>query len=451
MQTRYNGNSISLQKQQPLVMYVDMNSYFASCEQQMDPQYRNKPIGVCPYPGPNAVVIAASKEAKKAGVKTGMKAAECKSICPGFIMVPVRPAAYRRIHIKIMKILLHYCHDVIPRSIDEAVIDLSHYTYIYKDVLALARQIKKDISEQIGSYITCSIGIAANVFLAKLATEVQKPDGLICLTPENLDSYLAQMSLTDLPGIARANERRLKRAGITTPLEMRKASEALLRKVFGGITGNYWYYRLHFREVDLYTWEYKRMSAMRSLSAATRSSTDTLLSMLISLCTRLEQRMVKQDVFCREIYFFARYYNDASWKTAIRLNQPLQDAQEMIRYIEQRMAEAEKQHPGKKIIRKNMMAMGVVIGDFVKAMHLQYDLFDNRIQKDRLRKVMYGIKDRYGKNSVRKASETIQPGQMKDAIGFGSVKDLYENDGSAGFNAFLLEDDPEMANALGGF
>lgn len=175
------------------------------------------------------------------------------------------------------------------------------------------------------------------------------------------------------------------------------------------------------------------------------------MSMLVSLCTRLEQRMVKQDVFCREIYFFASYYNDAPWKTSIKPGQPLQDALEMIRYIELRMTETEKQLPGKKIFRSNMMAMGVVIGDFISAAHLQYNLFDNRIQKDKLRKVMYAIKDRYGKNSVRKASETIQPGQMKDAIGFGSVKDLYESEGSSGFNAFLLEDDPEMANPTEAF
>ncbi len=451
MFTRYNGNIIAKQRPRSLIMYIDMNSYFASCEQQLRAELRHKPIGVCPYPGSNAVVIAASREAKKAGIKTGMLVSACKALCPDFVMVPTRPVAYRRIHVKIMNILLSYCNDVIPKSIDEAVVDLTHYAYVHKDVIALAKQIKKDIAEQIGTHVTCSIGIAANVFLAKLATEIQKPDGLICLTPENLDTYLARMQLTDLPGIARANERRLNRAGITTPLEMRNASEALLRKVFGGVTGNYWYYRLHFGEVDLYTWEYKRMSAMRSLSAATRSSRNGLMSMLVSLCTRLEQRMVKQDVFCREIYFFASYYNDAPWKTSIKPGQPLQDALEMIRYIELRMTETEKQLPGKKIFRSNMMAMGVVIGDFISAAHLQYNLFDNRIQKDKLRKVMYAIKDRYGKNSVRKASETIQPGQMKDAIGFGSVKDLYESEGSSGFNAFLLEDDPEMANPTEAF
>lgn len=191
-----------------LVMYIDMNSYFASCEQQLQKHLRNKPIGVCPYSGPNAVVIAASKEAKKFGIRTGMNASQCKVLCPDFEMVPTRPFLYRRIHVQIMNILRSYCDadSVIPKSIDEAVVDLTNYTYIYKDPIALARQIKKDIHNTVGAYITCSIGIAANVFLAKLATEIQKPDGLIQITLENIDHYLGKLSLTDIPGIARAGK-----------------------------------------------------------------------------------------------------------------------------------------------------------------------------------------------------------------------------------------------------
>lgn len=429
-----------------LVMYIDMNSYFASCEQQLQKHLRNKPIGVCPYGGPNAVVIAASKEAKKFGIRTGMNASQCKVLCPDFEMVPTRPFLYRRIHVQIMNILRSYCdaNSVIPKSIDEAVVDLTNYTYIYKDPIALARQIKKDIHNTVGAYITCSIGIAANVFLAKLATEIQKPDGLIQITPENIDHYLAQLSLTDIPGIARAGEKRLNRAGIYTPIDFRNASESLLRKVFGGVTGNYWYYRLHFKEVDLSTTDYKRMSAMRSLSAQTRSGYETLQAMLISLCTRLEQRLVKQNVFCRELSFYAGYYSAGEWKTSIRLIHPLQDAMEMLQQVKYKIAAYEKLQP-LKVLRKDMKFMGLEVGDFVSSETLQYSLFDNRLQLDRLRKIMYTIKDQYGKNMVRKASETIEAGQMKDAIGFGSVKDLYQqNDMGVGFNKFLLEEDKEM-------
>jgi len=87
---RRNANSLH-GNGRSLIMYIDMNSYFASCEQQLQPHLRGKPIGVCPYEGPNAVVIAASREAKAMGIKTGMHASECKALCPDFIMVPTRP------------------------------------------------------------------------------------------------------------------------------------------------------------------------------------------------------------------------------------------------------------------------------------------------------------------------------------------------------------------------
>lgn len=442
-----NFNSVT-SNSRTLMMYVDMNSYFASCEQQLQSHLQGRPVGVCPYEGANAVVIAASVEAKKAGIRTGMHVSECKALCPDFVMVPTRPFLYRRIHVQIMNILRSYCDpkNVIPKSIDEAIIDLTNYTYVYKDVMALARQIKQDICNTVGACITCSIGIAANVFFAKLATEIQKPDGLIYITPDNADSYLGQLRLTDIPGIARGSEKRLNRIGIYTPIDMRHASESLLRKVFGGIVGNYWYYRLQFKEVDLYTTNYKRMSAMRSLSGKTRSGYDTLRAMLIALCTRLEQRMVKQDVFCGELHFYASYYSAPSWNLTIKLNEPVQDAMEMLHYIQHRIKEHEKHQP-LKVLRKDISAMGVIVGHFVAAGTLQYGLFDNRLQMDKLRKVMYNIKDQYGKNIVRKASETIRAGQMKDAIGFGSVKDLYQDDTETRFNNFLLEEDTEMGQS----
>ena len=441
-----NCNLITAKPTSALVMYVDMNSYFASCEQQLVPRLRGKPIGVCPYPGPNAVVIAASKEAKKFGVKTGMLAGECQTLCPQFEMVPTRPVEYRRIHVKIMNVLRSNfdSKDIIPKSIDEAVVNLTPYKNVYPDFIDLAKQIKQDIAATIGEFVTCSIGISGNVFLAKLATEIQKPDGLVELNETNLDGYLSKMKLTDLPGIARGYEKRLNRAGIHSPLEMRSASEIVLRKALGGIVGNYWYYRLHFKEVDMHSSDYKNMAAARSLSTSTRSSKASLLAMLVALCTRLEQRMVKQQVFCRFVNFYASYYDAPTWKTDIKLTDPVQDSMDLLHYIENRIEEYE-QITSKKIMRREMKHMGVMIGDFMKGKDLQYGLFDNRLQKDKLRRVMYTIKDQYGKNMVRKASETVVSGQMKDAIGFGSVKDMYQTEQQTGFNKFLLEDDIEMA------
>jgi Nucleotidyltransferase/DNA polymerase involved in DNA repair len=424
---------------QPVLMYVDMNSYFASCEQQDFPELRGKPIGVLTHDSPYACIIAPSAEAKKYGVKTGMRLNEGRKLCPHIIPTLTRPYRYRQRHVEIMEVLAQHCDagNIMAKSIDEAVINLTSYKLFYSDFTNLALRIKEGIRKKCGEFIKCSIGIAPNTFLAKLATEIEKPDGLIQITPDNIDHYLGQMTLTDLPGIARSNERRLKAVGINSPLEMRHASESLLRKAFGGVVGHYWHARLNFREIDWHESDYKGMSATRTIGAEQRASKQSLESLLVSLCTRLEQRLVKQDVFCRNISFFIRYNDNTGWDTNLVVQQPLQDAMDMRRHIVERMMHFEQTH-GAEVLNNKAVQMGVNIADFTPTTHIQGNLFDNTLQATKARKAMYALKDKYGKNIVRKASETVSPNEMVDAIGFGSVKDLYQGDN---FNKYLLEED----------
>ena len=431
------GNAITAVKD-AIIMYIDMNSYFASCEQQRHPELRYKPVGVLTYDSPNASVIAASIEAKRMGVKTGMRLGDCRLLCPQIIPVTTHPAWYRQIHVDIMGILAKYCDDVMAKSIDEAVMNFTSYRWVYKDFTEVARQIKADIRQKY-DYLSCSIGIAPNSFLAKLGTELQKPDGLIQITPDNIDGYLATLNLTDLPGIASRNEQRLLLTGIRNPLEMRHTSPALLRKVFGGIVGDYWHNRLNFKEVDMYSNPTRSMSAGRTMSRQQRENRQSLDSMLISLCTRLEQRMVKNEIFCKEVSFSIRYHDGTAWETKIHLSDPVQDGIELRKYILDKMQEFETSR-NMVLFNNKLKHMLVAIYGFVGGSGMQYSLFDNRIKQDMLRKVMYHIKDKYGKNIVRKGCELFDPHVMKDAIGFGSVKDMVTVDGNVK-NHYLLEED----------
>ena len=422
------------------VMYVDMNSFFASCEQEDRPELRGKPVAVCAGSKYYSVAIAPSIEAKKLGVKTGMRINEIRKFCPQIIQVEARPVLYRQVHIKIMKVLRKYCgeEDVLAKSIDEAAMNLNPYKLVYKDPEALARQIKQDMLTEVGTVVTCSIGIAPNTFLAKLATDIQKPNGLVHITAENLDYYLAQLKLTDLPGIARRNERRLQMIGIKNPLQMRHTSPTLLRKAFGGVTGDYWYSRLNFGEVDFYTNDYRTMAATR-MTAPEHRTPDKLMALLVSLCTKLEQRLVKARVFCRQASLFMRYQDLTGWETSIRFTDPLQDGLELRTFLMKKILDFEQSRNCGPLINKGVKQMGVTIMDFIREDYVEYGLFDNRMRQDKLRKVMYSIKDKYGKYYVRKASEVVDKSYMKDAIGFGSVKDLYETDGQD-LNQFLLQE-----------
>lgn len=418
-----NNNSII---HEHLVLFIDMNSFFASCEQQVNYHLRGRPVAVCVYTGKYGAIIALSIEAKKRGLKSFMRLDEAMKECPDLVPLETRPERYREFHVKIMKVLKKYSEDVIPKSIDEAIMDISSYKLLYKDPLELAKKIKEDIKKEVGDFLQCSIGIAPNAFLAKLATEIQKPNGLVRITPENIDDVLKKLKLTDLPGIASGNAKRLMNAGINTPLQLRYTPPEKLKLALKSIIGLYWHYRLNFKEVDqLSNHEYKSMQAMRQISKEQRKSLDALNQLITSLCMKLEQRMVKQEVYCREFSIFTKYENGSSWSDKIHTEKPIQDGMEILNLFKIRMKKFEQTHHCEPIINNQLTSMGVTVSNFIASELLNLNLFEDTIKTNNLRKVVYDIKNKFGKDKVMKAAEMGDEQILKDVIGFGSIKDFY--------------------------
>ena len=409
-----------------LVLFIDMNSFFASCEQQVNYYLRGRPVGVCVYTGRYGAIIALSIEAKKLGLKGIMRLDEAIKICPELVPVETRPERYREYHVKVMKVLNKYSQDVIPKSIDEAIVDISDYHLLYKDPLELAKKIKEDIKKEAGDWLQCSIGIAPNAFLAKLASNLQKPNGLVQITSENIDDVLKKLKLTDLPGIAKGNAKRLINAGINTPLQLRYTSPEKLKTALHSIIGLYWHYRLNFKEVDqISDHEYKSMQAMRQISKEQRKSLDTLNQLLNSLCMKLEQRMVKQDVYCRDFSIYIKYENGSSWGDKLHSEKPLQDGLEILNLLKLRMRKFEKANQCENIVNKQMTSIAVVVTNFIDSELINLNLFEDTIKTGNLRKTVYDIKNRFGKDKIMKAAEMGDEQILKDVIGFGSIKDFY--------------------------
>lgn len=407
----------------PNVMFVDMNSFFASCEQQVNYWLRDRSIGVCVYTGRGGAVIALSKMAKKMGIKPDRADAIMK-MHPNFITLPTRPELYREYHVKIMKVLQSFSEDVIPKSIDEAVVNFKGYELVYPDLVKTAKDIKQRIKNEVGDYLTCSIGIAPNAFLAKLATDIQKPDGLVVISPQNIDTVLDRLSLTDLPGIASAMAYRLSSHGITSPLQLRYTEPHIIRKACHSIVGEYWHYRLNFREVDMFTDAYKEMQAMRQVSADQRKSVETLTDILRALCMQLEKRLMKHKVKGHAFSYRFVYGVDFHHEDKFRTNIPLQDGIQLFKTIQERVKNTEEQIEGIKILNTNITSMGVHVTEFQDADFVQLAMWDNQFKEDNLRKVVYDLKHKFGYEKVKHASELTKTPIYKDVIGFGSIKDL---------------------------
>lgn len=225
-------------------LYVDMNSFFASVEQQLHPGLRGKPVAVVPVVADTTSVIAASYPAKAFGVKTGTRVGDAKRMCPGLILVTGSHDDYIRMHHKVIAAI----DTVIPVtkvcSVDEFACTLLREERTPEGATRLALKIKAAIARDCGEALTCSVGVAPNRFLAKVAADMRKPDGLTILEKRDLPGALHGLALTDLPGIGAKMNERLRAVGIMTVERLCALPEPELRRAWGSVVGGEWFYRL---------------------------------------------------------------------------------------------------------------------------------------------------------------------------------------------------------------
>lgn len=217
------------------ILHIDFDSFFASCEQFFNPNLRGKPIGVTAANGRTAI-IAASKEAKKLGVKSPSTTWAAREICPEIEFVKADFDRYLHITKKFIDICSTYSPYVEVFSLDEVFIDMTPTMHLFKtDVVGLSERIKKQLASEISPVTTVSVGASYNKLLAKLASGLNKPDGITLITPENRDSIYKNTKLTDICGIGERLKLRLNMLGVYSLLELRTYPSHLLRKEFGKV------------------------------------------------------------------------------------------------------------------------------------------------------------------------------------------------------------------------
>ena len=273
-------------------LFFDLNSYFASVEQQDNPDLRSKPIAVVPSMTDATCVIAASYEAKAYGIKTGTKIYDAKKMCPGLICVAARHDVYVAYHERIFDEVERYLPVEKRCSIDEGACRLMNNEHDPHQAVAIAKQIKQGLADNVGPAIRCSIGIAQNMFLAKVASDMQKPDGLVVLPPNDYKDRLFAMELCDFCGIGANMQRRLNRAGIHTVAQLWHADPKHVRKIWGGVAGEVFWYRLHGHDIADKPTQKRVVGHSRVLDPALRQSDKAYLiakQLTIKACTRLRR------------------------------------------------------------------------------------------------------------------------------------------------------------------
>src|SRR3990172_8828199 len=241
------------------IMHIDLNSCFATVEQQANPHLRGKPVAVAAYTTPSGCILAPSIEAKRYGIKTGMRVKDGKLLYPGLIVLPPDPWKYRNVHLSLRRIMADYTADFYPKSIDEFVLNLAGYLPLKASPCRVVAQspmhrtaleIKQRIKKEVGDWLTVSVGIAPNRFLAKVASSLYKPDGLTEITKRNFLEIYQKLKLVDLPYIKLRNAIRLSFVGIATVEEFYMSPIWKLQAAFKSVNGYYWYLRLRGWEID---------------------------------------------------------------------------------------------------------------------------------------------------------------------------------------------------------
>ncbi len=372
-------------------MHVDLNSCFASIEQQANPLLRDKPVGVASYNSPGGIILAASYAAKALGITTGTSVRDAKKICPDIVIMMPDPDKYFDAHRRFSKILGKYTNSVVPKSVDEFVIDFAGSPALRHGLTMeeIGKRIKQDVKDSLGEYVTINVGIGPNRFLAKLAAGLHKPDGLDTISATNLRDIYDSLELIDLPGINHRYSARLKLAGIFTPLEFLDAPlYKLQHQVFQSIIGFYWYLRLKGHEIDSIDFGRKSFGQQYALGNKT-DDIDELERLLMKLCEKTGRRLRRDSYQAQGIRLWLMFKDYSYFNSQLKTRMPLYSTQDIFNAARHMLVTT--------AIHSPVTNMSVTVYDLKPTMPLQLGLFDDtRLDSRSLAYAADDINDRYG-------------------------------------------------------
>ncbi len=389
-----------------------MNSYFASVEQHFQPELRDRAVGVIPMESENTCVIAASATAKKFGVKTGTRVSDARQMCPGITLVKARPDLYVKIHHAILRsveksVPIHKVY-----SIDEWAIQLQGQEQTPEIALALGVQIKQQLLQDFSPWLTCSIGIAPTRLLAKIASDLQKPDGLTVLDPSDLPGRLDHFSLTDLCGIGSGMLARLNSHGIQTIRDLWALNKQQAVAMWGSVAGGYWWAGFHgFDEPELPT-KRRSMSHASVLDPKFRNEAGAY-GILVRLLTRLGARLRHEGYYAQFLRVNLKNIRGGYWSEQTALP-CVQDTHTLMKEFQRLW---NQRTPG----LGTPLKAGVEVAGLVPVSQVPDSLFDEMEKPRRVSQAIDKINQRWGNSAIYFGSMQGFRHHMDDKIAFGRI------------------------------
>jgi DNA polymerase-4 len=399
-------------------LFLDLNSYFASVEQQERPELRGRPVGVIPIETENTCCIAASYEAKGYGVKTGTNVADARLLCPHIVLVEARPKLYVEYHHKIVDAVGHCLPVTTVMSVDEMACRLMGRERALPNATTLGLDIKQSL-RGVGETLRCSIGLAPNRYLAKLASDMLKPDGMTVLLKRDLPQSLYRLELRDLIGVSRAMERRINGHGITTVEQLCQLSPERMRKVWGSIVGERMWHWLRGADFEAPETKRKSLGKQHILAPELRSREKAFL-VAQKMLQHVAARLRKLELWAGGLGAFVEFMNARNappveaWKAEMRISQCHDTFT-----LQQHLHKLWEGCPSAKPIQ-----VGVWLFELTPDNLHTLSLFDDTERQCRLSTVVDALNDRYGQGAVYFANISEVRQAAPTRIPFSSVPDL---------------------------
>jgi len=408
---------------QRVIMHIDMDSYFASVEQQAHPSLRGKPIGVTGRPTERSIVVAASREAKRRGVKTGMPVWEAHRACPELTLVSGNPERYLAVTQRFVEILKGYAARLEIYSIDEAFLDVTQEAPRRGGAARMAEEIRRRFREDLGECVTATVGIASGKTFAKLIGARNKPDGIGILNEEEMPALLETTPVGDVWGIGPRIAERLRRAGIRTLKQLGDTPERFLRREFG-------IYGVHLRDIGQgrdrtplvpYTDvpPPKSVGHSKSLPPDLRDFPTALL-ILRDLCDRVAWRMRRLGYMGRTIHSGFRVGSIGPyWGKQTTLAFPSDDGETFYEACRVVLGKIPKKP-------EQVSNIGVCVGNLVEAGRVSCALLETDRRREDLNRAVDRIRDRFGDQSIRLGTSLLVRPIPQHVGGFFMASDELE-------------------------
>lgn len=379
-------------------LHVDLDAFYASVEQGDDPALKGKPVIIGAKPGTRGVVAACSYAARKFGVKSAMPISHAIRLCPRGIYLRPRMDRYLEVSRNVMDLFQSFTPAVQQLSIDEASLDMTGTARLFGPPAEAAALIKKKVRDETG--LSISIGIAGNKFIAKLASEYCKPDGLLEVSAGKEADFIDKLELKDLWGLGKKTLERLTELGITSVPLLKNYSPAILKSMMGKACGQYLYEVVRGRDPGIYQEEAKS----RSLSNETTFGEDTrdmeiIKRTLLELCHQTMYRVLEEGSASRTAFLKVRFDDFTTTTAQTTLRHVIHSAEELYDTV---MALLEKRWDGRRQIRLIGLGLSSLEKESTGA---QPELFEDALDRQKkVEKTVLDLKRKFHGEQMVKAS-----------------------------------------------